>query len=56
MKILEVESTQAVVQLANRHKKELPMTNVGSEKQPRWLLRKGDVKAFQKKREKGDIS
>lgn len=49
--ILGVKSTQAVRQLAARNPEKLPMVNLGSELQPRWVLRRADVLAFQLTRE-----
>lgn len=46
-KILKVESTQAVRYLMEQYPDKLPGMNVGSEKQPRWVLRWIDVVNFQ---------
>lgn len=49
--ILGVKSTQAVRQLAARNPEKLPMVNLGSKLQPRWVLRRADVLAFQASRQ-----
>lgn len=50
-KILKVGSTQAVRYLMEQYPDKLPAVNVGSEAQPRWVLRREDVERFQYERD-----
>jgi hypothetical protein len=53
-KILGVNSTQAVRNLMVRNENELPGINIGTEAQPRWMLKRADVIRFQQKRQPPD--
>jgi len=52
MVLLKVNSTNAVRYLMEQYPDELHGLNFGSEEQPRWVLRRDEVIAFQEKREK----
>lgn len=54
-KLLKVKTTVAVRYLMIQHPNELHGINFGSEEQPRWVLRRAEVIAFQEKRERGGI-
>lgn len=47
MKILKVNSTQAVRYLMAQYPDKLPGYNFGSKAQPRWMLKREDVINFQ---------
>lgn len=53
-KILKVGSTQAVRNLMVRNPEDLPGINIGTEAQPRWMLKRADVERFQAKRQPPD--
>jgi hypothetical protein len=50
-KILKVSTTKAVRYLMEQYPNDLPGMNIGTDAQPRWMLRRADVERFQANRE-----